>query len=184
MSVYRANGSWVADEMMGYTYLTEFQRARFDEWFTTASDDDRAECVVCWNWGLGGGVETLQSIVERPDCDVTTALTIFWSSEAVSHLAKYPNEEEAIAAGQGDMYKLHASIIRRYKKNGYAHSGLELDPSQLGASLSEVESLAQHGDLAAAPAMALPITGRPRVCTTQFEMYGVPLFIDRLESSK
>jgi hypothetical protein len=167
--------------MMGYTYFSERQKAYFDAWFASASDDDRANCVLRWNWGLGDGVETLQSIVERPDCDVTTALTAFWSSEAITHLANYPNYETAIAAGEGGLYKLHASIIRRFREHGFPHSGLELDMSDFGASVSVTERLESHDDLAAPSTMALPILGRPAVQTTEFDMYGVPTFIEHLD---
>jgi hypothetical protein len=168
--------------MIGYEYFSVRQRAHFDAWFALASDDDRAACVIRWNWGLGGGIETRQSIVERLDCDVTTALTIFWSSEAITYLARYPNEEAANAAGEGELYRLHASIIRRYRNNEYAHSGLELDLSDHGANLSVVESLAQHRDLAIPPKMALPIKGRPPVLTTEFASDGVPSFIEHLDN--
>ncbi|NIJ18162.1 DUF4274 domain-containing protein [Sphingobium vermicomposti] len=167
--------------MMGYTYFSERQRASFDAWFASASDDDRAECVIAWNYGLGGGIETLQSIVERPDCDLTTALTIFWSSDAILYLAKYPNEQAAKAAGEGDLYKLLASIIHRYRESGFAHSGLKLDMSDIGGRVSITEKLADHDDLAAPPTMASSILGRPPVRTTEFDMYGVPMFIAQLD---
>lgn len=167
--------------MMGYTYFSERQRTYFDAWFASASDDDRVECVIGWNWGLGGGIETLQSIVERSDCDVTTALTIFWSSEAIDYLAKYPNEEAANAAGEGDLYKLHATIIRRYREKGFDHSGLKLDMSDIGGSVSITERLAGHDDLAAPSTMASSIPGRHPVRTTEFHMYGVPWFIEHLD---
>ena len=80
------------------------------EWMSTKGAVEWHGVAVNWNWD--NGVEPLLWIVDQPDCDKATALTVFWMCEPFYYVHKscrgYNPQEEG--------YKLVHRILGNWKR--------------------------------------------------------------------
>jgi Domain of unknown function (DUF4274) len=80
------------------------------DWMSNKGAPEWHGVAVNWNWDIG--VEPLLWIVDQPDCDKATALTVFWWSEPVAQI----NKNSSVYNPRGEDYKLVHRILGNWKQ--------------------------------------------------------------------
>lgn len=118
--------------------LTPDERARLHRFFWPSEDDDLEALVavlqtpeelhqLAWSFNWDDvGLEAPRAIIRRPDCDLGTAVLLYWHS-GPRFYAQYPGEQEVPAHSRA-LYALHREIEERVRTGFYAHRAFRFDP--------------------------------------------------------
>jgi len=99
---------------------------RYAEWLHRADPDQRHAAALTWNWDYG--LAPLIWISRRQDCDLATALHIFFGGEPYFYL-KIGGGREQVEAGYGDLmtFDMMMDIKDRIEHGFYTRSAIEFD---------------------------------------------------------
>ena len=102
---------------------------RYAEWLRRADPDQRHAAALTWNWDYG--LAPLLWISRRDDCDLATALHIFFGGEPYFYL-KIGGDREQVKAGYGDLktFDMMMDIKDRIERGFYTRSAIEFDLTQ------------------------------------------------------
>lgn len=111
------------------TDLDEEERERLAAtiaWLGNADPDDRHRAALDVNWG--GPLYLIDWIVRQADCDMATALTVFWAAQPTCWI-----EEQGASTGARDGYsylsrQLCVYIAERVRAGGFTRSSIAFDP--------------------------------------------------------
>lgn len=96
-------------------------------WLASADPDDWHRVALDFNWGEP--LYLLDWIVRQPNCDIATALTLFWKGEPAAWL-----DEEGASEEEPDGFsylnrQICAYIANRVKTGGYTRSEIAFTPT-------------------------------------------------------
>jgi hypothetical protein len=102
---------------------------RYAEWLQKADPDQRHAAALTWNWDYG--LAPLLWISRRDDCDLATALHIFFAAEPYFYL-KIGGDREQVEAGYGDLmtFDMMMDIKDRIERGFYTRSAIQFDLTQ------------------------------------------------------
>jgi uncharacterized protein DUF4274 len=95
-------------------------------WLEKAGPDDWHRVALDFNWGEP--LYVLDWIVRQPDCDVATALTIFWQGEPSAWLEEEGAGEEEPNGFSYLNRQICAYISKRVAAGGYTRSKITFSP--------------------------------------------------------
>ena len=88
------------------------------------SADELHEYVLAYNWD--NGADAMLRVVERDDCDLGTALTVFWLADPTP---LFDGEGQATGTESDDTrYRLLRYIHDRILGSGYSRKQIRVDP--------------------------------------------------------
>jgi len=101
---------------------------RYAEWLRTADADQRHVAALSWNWDYG--LAPLMWISRRDDCDLATALHIFFGCSPEFYL-KTGGDRALVAGGHGELltFDLMMDIKKRIERGFYRRSSVSFDLS-------------------------------------------------------
>jgi len=101
----------------------------YAEWLRKADPDQRHAAALTWNWDYG--VAPLLWISRREDCDLATALHIFFGGEPYFYL-KVGGDRSLVEQGHGDLmtFDLMMDIKDRIERGFYTRSRIQFDLSE------------------------------------------------------
>lgn len=101
---------------------------RYAEWLRKADPDQRHAAALTWNWDYG--LAPLLWISRRPDCDLATALHIFFGGEP-SYYFKIGGDRALVANGHGNLmtFDMMMDIKSRIERGFYTRSAIQFDLS-------------------------------------------------------
>jgi hypothetical protein len=140
--------------------VSEFMR--YADWLRRADADQRHMAALSWNWDYG--LAPLLWISRREDCDLATALYVFFGSGPESYL-QFEGDRARAAAKYSDLmtYDMMMDIKARIERGFYKRSAIHFDLSQ------ELEILSRYkptpSQLAAVLPSNLPTRGAGRRIT-------------------
>lgn len=97
------------------------------EWLATADPDDWHRVADEFNWSEP--LYVLDWIVRRPNCDIATALYIFWKGEPTSWLFETGADDEAPNGYSFLNKEICAYVADRVRAGGYSRSEIEFIPN-------------------------------------------------------
>jgi uncharacterized protein DUF4274 len=102
---------------------------RYAEWLRKADPDQRHAAALTWNWDYS--LAPLLWISRRPDCDLATALHIFFGGSPEYYL-KIGGDRALVAEGHGDLmtFDMMMDIKSRIERGFYTRSAIQFDLSQ------------------------------------------------------
>jgi Domain of unknown function (DUF4274) len=102
---------------------------RYADWLRRADPDQRHAAALTWNWDYG--LAPLLWISRREDCDLATALHIFFGGEP-SYYFKIGGERSLVVQGHGDLmtFDMMMDIKDRIERGFYTRSAIAFDLSQ------------------------------------------------------
>jgi hypothetical protein len=102
---------------------------RYAEWLRKADPDQRHAAALTWNWDYG--LAPLLWISRREDCDLATALHIFFGGEP-SFYFKVGGDRSFVEAGHGDLmtFDMMMDIKDRIERGFYTRSAIQFDLAQ------------------------------------------------------
>ena len=102
---------------------------RYAEWLRKADPDQRHAAALTWNWDYG--LAPLLWISRRDDCDLATALHIFFGSSPEYYL-KVGGDRSLVAQGHGDLmtFDMMMDIKGRIERGFYTRSAIQFDLPQ------------------------------------------------------
>jgi hypothetical protein len=102
---------------------------RYADWLRCADPDQRHAAALTWNWDYG--LAPLLWISRREDCDLATALHIFFGAEPAYYL-KIGGERSLVVEGHGDVmtFDMMMDIKDRIERGFYTRSVIGFDLSQ------------------------------------------------------
>ncbi|MBV9512273.1 MAG: DUF4274 domain-containing protein [Caulobacteraceae bacterium] len=119
----------------------------FLAWLQENGPDEWHRWAIDWNWDHG--TELFEWIVDQPNCDRGTALSIYYSANP-DFYTRYGSIEEAIADGIGrEIIPLMTKICERWREGSYS-------PYQYYPSGGAMEFLTQGEETLLALAAAVP----------------------------
>ena len=95
-------------------------------WLDSAGPDDRHRAALDFDWG--GPLYLIDWIVRQPDCDVATALTVFWAGEPVSWMIEERSNTEKPNGYSYLNRQICAYIADRIRAGGYTRSRIGFAP--------------------------------------------------------
>jgi hypothetical protein len=102
---------------------------RYADWLRRADPDQRHAAAITWNWDYG--LAPLLWISRHDDCDLATALHIFFGCGPESYL-KFEGDRTLVAAKRNDLmtYDMMMDIKGRIERGFYARSSIQFDLSK------------------------------------------------------
>ena len=148
---------------------------RYADWLRRADPDQRHMAALSWNWDYG--LAPLLWISRREDCDLATALYIFFGSGPENYL-QFEGDRSIAAEKYSDLmtYDMMMDIKGRIERGFYKRSAIHFDLSQ------DLEILSRYKptpiQLAAVLPTNLPTSGAGRRITREsgFGGLGMPAF--------
>jgi hypothetical protein len=133
---------------------------RYAEWLRKADPDQRHAAALRWNWDYG--LAPLLWISRREDCDLATALHIFFGGSPEFYL-KVGGDREQVEAGYGDLmtFDMMMVIKGRIEHGFYRRSEIQFDLSKSIEILDRYKPTAEQ--FAAMIPANLPMHGEGRV---------------------
>lgn len=105
-------------------------------WLQGVSPEEWHRVALDFNWG--NRLDALYWIVQQPECDRATALTIFWLAQPTAWHLGQPSEAEAIQSSEADAIqsnspevKLVRFIAARLHAKGYTRARIAFDATPL-----------------------------------------------------
>lgn len=95
-------------------------------WLGSAGPEDWHRVALDFNWDAP--LHVLDWIVRQADCDIATALTIFWLGEPACWLVEEGASDEEPNGFSWLNAKICAYIANRVREGGYARSGIAFAP--------------------------------------------------------
>lgn len=128
-------------------------------WLEKADPDDRHRAALDFNWG--GPLYLIDWIVRQPDCDIATALTVFWAGQPTAWM-----EEQGASTGEPDGFsylnrQICAYIADRVRAGGYTRSSIAFAP-EVGTRKDYVDLVAMENALTKPSFRTHPDLIRPR----------------------
>lgn len=133
---------------------------RYAEWLLKADPDQRHAAALTWNWDYG--LAPLLWISRREDCDLATALHIFFGGCPEFYL-KVGGDRKQVAAEYGDLmtFDMMMDIKKRIERGFYRRSAIKFDLSESIEILDRYRATVEQ--LAAMLPANLPTRGEGRV---------------------
>jgi Domain of unknown function (DUF4274) len=106
---------------------SESEFVKYALWLLTATADERHMAAQCWNWGYG--YAPLIWIYRQPDCDIATALHIFFGCNLQSYL-KFEgnaNQFERESGYASEAFQMMMDLKGRIDRGVYKRSELHFD---------------------------------------------------------
>lgn len=111
---------------------SESQFIAYAKWLKQASPDERHMAACRWNWDYG--LAPLIWIIRQPDCDIATALTIYFACNPAYHL-EFCGDRDKVVSVNLDGFDFLMELKNRVETNFYKHSDIAFD------SRKELESI-------------------------------------------
>lgn len=131
------------------------------DWLKNASPDDWHRVALDFNWDER--IDPLRWIVEQPECDKATALTIFWLGQPAYFLMEVAEKGGADDA-QNPVWDMLKYIAQRINEKGYHRAQIAYDATphanQDFRELAEYAGQLTHSPLKPHPDMKRSIRGR------------------------
>jgi hypothetical protein len=145
---------------------------RYAEWLRKADPDQRHAAALNWNWDYG--LAPLLWISRRPDCDLATALHIFFGGEPEYYLTVC-GDRALVAEGHGNLmtFDMMMDIKDRIERGFYRRSAIAFDLRQSFEILERYKPTAEQ--LAAMIPANLPRRREGRVIAHHNRYDGVDL---------
>lgn len=109
------------------------EQARFDatvDWLKDNSPDDWHRAALDFNWGEP--LYLIDWIVRQPECDIATALTVFWLGEPECWLDEEGSNEEESNGFSWLNRKICEYVAQRVAAGGYTRSQIAFEPDACG----------------------------------------------------
>ena len=102
---------------------------RYAEWLRRADPDHRHLAALSWNWDYG--LAPLLWIIRREDCDMATALHVFFGAGPESYF-QFEGDRSAAAEKRSDLmtYDMIMEIKGRIERGFYQRSAIQFDLSR------------------------------------------------------
>jgi hypothetical protein len=91
-----------------------------------SASDELHQFATSWNWD--DGVAGLEYVVQHPNCDLGTALEVYWLGNPVETYTEYTSAEEADVDFPG-LWLLLEMIEARVGRNGFPLTKIAFDPT-------------------------------------------------------
>jgi hypothetical protein len=132
---------------------------RYAEWLLRADPDQRHAAALTWNWDYG--LAPLLWMIRRDDCDLATALHIFFSGGPESFL-KYGGDRALVAENSVNLmtYDMIIEIKGRIERGFYARSAIRYDLSKAFEVLDRYKPTAEQRDALIPAGLATRKEGR------------------------
>jgi hypothetical protein len=155
--------SW-AEHCQPWTDYSASEFTRYADWLRGADPDQRHMAALSWNWDYG--LAPLLWISRREDCDLATAMCIFFGGCPESYL-QFEGDRSLVAEKYSDLmtYDMMMDIKGRIERGFYKRSAIHFDLSQNLAILSRHKPTAIQ--LAAVLPANLPTSGAGRRITRE-----------------
>lgn len=129
---------------------SESEFVKYAKWLRTASVDERHMAAQCWNWDYG--YAPLIWIYRRPDCDLATALHIFFGCQP-SYYLKFEGSIEQVKCESShalEGFQMMMELKQRIERGAYKRTELYFDIA------TEMEYIMRYNPSAAQRAATMP----------------------------
>jgi len=125
--------------------MYEVQNTAMLNWLSGKSPEQRHFVALTLNWDFAG--TTLDWLVTRPDCDLATAVELFWRAEP-SEMIEFATKDALLkeAAYYEWPYDFVGGIVRRATSGFYNRDLIAYDTSAFKEELSEYSERQQNGE--------------------------------------
>jgi Domain of unknown function (DUF4274) len=145
---------------------------RYVDWLRRADPDQRHVAALSWNWDYG--LAPLLWIIRREDCDMATALHVFFGANPQIYF-QFGGDRSAAAEKHSDLmpYDMMMDIKSRIERGFYKRAAIHFDLSKDLAILSRYKPTPNQ--LAAVLPTNLPTSGAGRRITRENSFGGLAM---------